>query len=153
MASFRIKRLEKELFKIVSNTINLKLRDKRLSCVTITSIRLTNDMSVARIYFTQYDTISNAVVQDTLQRSSGAIKKEIAAAKLMRSIPELRFRYDELEENARNLDDIFAQIRQESLENSPEEFLEEALEEDVVENIQENSLETKDNISEESKED
>jgi len=114
LASIRIKRLEKELFKIISSTISYKLRDKRLSCVTVTSIRLTSDMSLAKVFFTQYDKLANAVVQDTLQRSSGAIKKEIAAAKLMRTIPNLKFVYDELEENARNLEDIFAQIRSES---------------------------------------
>ena len=114
MASIRIKRLEKELFKIISSTVSFKLRDKRLSCVTITSVRLTNDMSLAKVYFTQYDKLADAVVQETLQRSSGAIKKEIAAAKLMRTIPNIRFLYDELEENARSLEDIFAQIRNES---------------------------------------
>jgi len=114
LASIRIKRLEKELFKIISSTVSFKLRDKRLSCVTITSVRLTNDMSLAKVYFTQYDKLADAVVQETLQRSSGAIKKEIAAAKLMRTIPNIRFLYDELEENARSLEDIFAQIRNES---------------------------------------
>lgn len=71
-------------------------------------------MSLAKVYFTQYDKLADAVVQETLQRSSGAIKKEIAALKLMRTIPNIRFEYDKLEDNARSLEDIFAQIRNES---------------------------------------
>jgi len=134
LASIRIKRLEKELFKIISRTVSFKLRDKRLSCVTITSVRLTNDMSLAKVYFTQYDKLADAVVQDTLQRSSGAIKKEIAALKLMRTIPNIRFQYDKLEDNARSLEDIFAQIRNES-PKVVEEVVSEEEEDDSIDEV------------------
>lgn len=101
-------------------------------------------MSLAKIYFTQYDKLADAVVQDTLQRSSGAIKKEIAAAKLMRTIPNLKFVYDELEENARHLEDIFAQIRSESPAQEEVDSVEEEDSSDEEESIEEDTaLETK----------
>ncbi len=110
MSRIRVQRLEKELMRLISNTVNFKLRDQRLSMISITAVRLTNDFSVARIYFTQLDTSDPVETEKALTRSSGFIKKEIAAAHLMRSIPDLRFAYDKLEENAQRLDDIFASL-------------------------------------------
>lgn len=113
MARIRVQRLEKELLRLISNTVNYKLRDSRLSLITITAVRLTNDFSLAKIYFTRMDNENHEVTQQALTRSSGFIKREIAAAKLMRAIPELRFLYDEMDEQARKLDSIFDTIHAE----------------------------------------
>ncbi len=113
MARIRIKRLESELQKIISNVINFKLRDKNLVMVTVTEIKLTNDLSYANIYYTHFDNFSREKVLSTLEKSSGVIKHEIAKAKFMRKIPNLVFRYDEMERKARDIDDIFAKIHSE----------------------------------------
>ena len=49
MARIRIKRLESELFKLLSTTISFKLRDDNLTMVTVTGVKLTNDLSYAKI--------------------------------------------------------------------------------------------------------
>ncbi|MBN2460801.1 MAG: 30S ribosome-binding factor RbfA [Candidatus Cloacimonetes bacterium] len=113
MPRIRIQRLEKVLLRLISNVINLKLRDKYLELVSITRIKVSNDMSHARIYYTHLDTYPNEDVQKALEKSSGFIKNEIAAAKIMRVIPEIKFIYDEFEEKARHLDDIFRQLESE----------------------------------------
>ena len=64
MARIRIQRLEKELTKLISNTILLKLRDKKIQSVTITSVSLTNDMSLLKIYFTHLGKESDKKVLD-----------------------------------------------------------------------------------------
>ena len=113
MARIRIQRLEKELTKIISNTILLKLRDKYIQSVTITSVKLTNDMSILKIYFTHLGKESDKKVLNALTKSSGFIKKQIADAKMMRRIPEIIFQYDEIADNARKLEDIFSKINAE----------------------------------------
>ena len=114
MAKIRIQRLEKELLRILSSKINYKLRDKYLQFVTITEIKLSNDMSHARIYYSHLDQYPDEKVQQALTRSTGFLKKEIAYAKLMRVIPELTFIYDQVEEQARNIEEIFARIKSEN---------------------------------------
>ncbi len=117
MSRIRIQRFEKELLKLVSNTINYRLRDKKLSFISITDVKLSNDMSSAKFYYTYISDEAKDEVQNALKKSSGAIKQAIASAKLMRRIPEITFHYDEVEEKARELDEIFHKIEAEKHEN------------------------------------
>ncbi len=114
MARIRIQRMEKELLRILSSTINYKLRDKYLKFVTLTEIKLSNDMSHAKIYYSHLDQYPDEKIQQALTKSTGFLKKEIAYTKLMRVIPELSFRYDKVEEQARNIDKIFDRIKSEN---------------------------------------
>jgi len=113
MARVRIQRFEKELLKLISNTVNYKLRDKHLEFVTITSVKLSNDFSHAKIFYTHMEKYPEAEIFKALKRSSGVIKSTIAKKQLMRKIPELTFQYDKVEENARKLDKLFEQIKSE----------------------------------------
>ncbi|MCF7858473.1 MAG: 30S ribosome-binding factor RbfA [Candidatus Cloacimonetes bacterium] len=117
MARIRIKRLESELLKLISNIINYKLRDNNLTMVTVTGVKLTNDLSYLKIFFSHFDETNTEDVLNSLNKSSGFIKNEIAKAKFMRKIPQLIFEYDKLEEEARDLDKIFAKINAEKKEN------------------------------------
>lgn len=120
MARIRIQRMEKELTKIISNTLLFKIRDKNLQSVTITSVKLTNDMSLLKVYFTHLGQESDKKVLAAINRSSGFIKKQIAEAKLMRRIPEIQFYYDKIAEKAHKLEDIFSQIEAEKEEENDE---------------------------------
>jgi len=113
MVRIRIQRLEKELLKFINNIVTYKLRDKNLEWVSISAVKLSNDISHAKIYFTFLGEKSPQNILETLTKSSGFIKKEIAAAKFLRQIPELIFLPDDLEKNAQNLDKIFAKIHAE----------------------------------------
>jgi len=116
MSKIRIQRLEKELLKLMNNVLSFKIRDKNLTWVTITNIRLSNDMSHAKIYFSFLGENSKEEVLQSLQKSAGFFKNEIAKAKMMRTIPEIVFFYDELQENARKLDKILEKINSEKSE-------------------------------------
>ena len=113
MVRIRIQRLEKELLKFINNIVIYKLRDNNLEWVSISAVKLSNDISHATIYFTFLGEKSPQNVLETLTKSSGFIKKELAAAKFLRQIPELIFLPDDLEKNARHLDNIFAKIHAE----------------------------------------
>ena len=119
MPSIRVQRFEKELLKLISKVVSYKLRDKNLAWVSISSVKLSPDFSYARVYFTHITNTSHANVLDALKRCTGVIKREIASAKMMRVIPEITFFYDDLEEKADQLEDIFQKIHQEK-ENSKE---------------------------------
>ncbi len=110
MSNFRIKRLEKELLKFMNNIITYKLRDKNLQWVTINDLKLSKDMSHARIYFSYLNKSSKKQVLASLTKSAGFIKNELASAKIMRIIPDIQFFYDDLGDKARHLDELIEQI-------------------------------------------
>lgn len=117
MPRIRIQRLESELFKLISNVVTFQLRNKNLQMVTIKAIRLSNDLSYAKVFISTLNDEKKEVVLAALRKSKGFFKRQIAAAKIMRIVPDLTFEYDELEVKARKLDDIFAQIHSEEIES------------------------------------
>jgi len=114
MARIRIQRLESELLKLISNVVNFKMRDKNLRMINISAVRLSNDLSHAKIFFTSLDDLNHDKILQAFRKSKGFIKREIAAAKFMRMVPDLHFFYDETEEKARHLDELFAKLKFES---------------------------------------
>ena len=116
MARIRIQRLESELFKLISNVLTFKVRDKDLQMVNLSAVKLSNDFSYAKVFFSSLDK-NIPKVMAALERSKGFIKREIAAANFMRIVPELIFEFDELEEKARKMDEIFQKIHQEEDES------------------------------------
>jgi len=113
MPSIRVQRFEKELLKLISKVVSFKLRDKNLAWVSISDVKLSPDFSHAKVYFTHMNSTSHHKVLEALKRCSGVIKREIASAKMMRIIPEITFYYDDMEEKADHLEEIFQKIHQE----------------------------------------
>ncbi|MCF7919103.1 MAG: 30S ribosome-binding factor RbfA [Candidatus Cloacimonetes bacterium] len=113
MTAIRIQRFEKELTKIISQTINNRLQNKKLNWITITDVKLSSDLSHAKVYFTHISELPHHQVARELNKSCGIIKNDIAKAKLMRIIPEIVFFYDDLAEKADHLEDIFRKIQAE----------------------------------------
>ncbi len=112
MSAIRIQRLEKELIKLISITLNTKMRDPRLQWITITGITLSKDLHYARIFISHYNNkASHKKILELLTKASGFIKKEIAGAKLMRTIPEISFLYDDTEDKAAHMDKLLASLK------------------------------------------
>ncbi len=120
MASIKILRLQKELRKMFNTVVIYNLRDERLRSVYFSDVEVSADLRQAKIYF--YDNTSD-LSQDELivclTKASGQFKKNIADAKIMRIIPELRFYYDKSQDNLNRIESIFNKITRE--ENESEE--------------------------------
>jgi ribosome-binding factor A len=116
--SYKIPRLEKELYRLVSAVFQGDISDPRLLGLEITRIQITKDLSILKIYFSKFDkelTLEN--IMELLQKSSGFIKKQIAGASIMRTIPNIVFQYDKSTERTERIDQIFQQISSEKRNN------------------------------------
>ncbi len=114
MKGIRIQRLEKELVRLLNNTLRTGMKDQRLKWVAISSLKLSPDLTTAKIFFSNLDlTEPREELIKLLTKSSGFMKKQIAGAKIMRTIPELKFQYDDTEERASRIDGIFSTIKAE----------------------------------------
>jgi ribosome-binding factor A len=122
MSNFKIPRLEKELFKLISNTLLYKVRDAVFSEVIITGVSLSHDLRYMKVFYFVEDKARIKKIEEKLQKVSGFIKKQIAGAGIMRIIPELNYRYDETEEKSRHIETVLASLREESYDDSSSDF-------------------------------
>jgi len=112
MKSFRIPRLQEELKKIFNIALTQQINDPKLAWVSITEVILSKDLRYAKLYFSHFNNPArHDTIQQLLIKSSGFFKKQIAGAKLMRTIPELSFFYDETEERAAKMDSLLSSLK------------------------------------------
>lgn len=82
-------------------------KDPRLHLVTVTAVKMTPDLRVARVYVrTLEQGADQADLVRALQRAAPFLRGEIGRALGLRLTPELRFEYDALPDTARRLDEL-----------------------------------------------
>ncbi len=112
MKNYRLPRLQEELKKIFNIALSQKLNDPKLAWVQITEVLISKDLHYAKLFFSHYNNpASHDKIKELLVKSSGFLKKQIAGAQLMRTIPELSFFYDETEERAAQMDNLLASLK------------------------------------------
>ena len=85
------------------------VKDPRLHDVTITAVRMTADLHLARVYFrTLAGTSAAADAGAALTRATPFLRGAVGRALGMRVTPELRFEFDGLPETARRLDELLS---------------------------------------------
>lgn len=91
---------------MLSDVIRTQLRDPRVEGVVITHVRVSRDLSVAWVYYSTYDGGTAAVseLQVGLDRASGFLRSHLARELTTRTVPDLRFRFDDVGERSRELD-------------------------------------------------
>jgi len=83
----------------LSQLIRTEIKDPRLSpMMTIASVEVSSDLSHARIYYTLFDAEERRETQDALTRASGFLRRQLARQMNTRSVPQLRFYYDDSSE-------------------------------------------------------
>ena len=85
---------------------------------TITSVKMSRDLKLARIYFTIYGDRkkSEAAVQG-FESARGFIKRSLARRLSLRYMPDLKFFFDESFEYGSHIDQLLEKI---STENGPD---------------------------------
>ena len=94
--SFRQERLEKIIEREIGTFLLFSAKDERLKYVTITKVSLTNDLSIATVYFTVLGNEEQKLsTSENLEDAKGMIRGHLGKVLEVRRIPELRFKYDE----------------------------------------------------------
>lgn len=96
------RQLQKELADLVRNGI----KDPRLGQVTVQAVRLSRDLSHARVYFTLFDDSDRKQQTALLRDSSAFLRREISKRIRMRVTPVLEFVYDDSIEHGAQLSEL-----------------------------------------------
>lgn len=106
----RSRRVEEQIQRLLSDVMRSELRDPRVAGVVITEVRASRDLGVAWIHYSLLGTDESltaevlADVQSGLDRAAGFLRSQLARELATRTVPELRFRYDEAAQRGRDLE-------------------------------------------------
>jgi ribosome-binding factor A len=99
----------------VSEIINKEVKDPRLHLITITSVKVSDDLRNAKIYFVEMgkDECSDEI-KAGLSKAAGFIRRELGKRLQLRSVPELLFVHDDSFGYGNRIEKLLAQIAQEN---------------------------------------
>ncbi|MBU3180964.1 30S ribosome-binding factor RbfA [Clostridium psychrophilum] len=114
MVSYRNGRINEEIKKDVSNTIQNKIKDPRLSAmVSVTKVDTTKDLSYTKVYVSIFgNELAKKETIKALKSSAGLIRKEIGIHVKLRHVPQVIIEIDETIERAMHMENIFHQIKE-----------------------------------------
>ena len=114
----RAERVGGQIQKILSEILLKDIKDPRLELTTITAVKMSKDLKIARIYFTT--TGGKAKADEALKgfRSAvGFLKRSLSSELALRYMPELIFFYDESYDYGEKIEKVLQSIKAENLED------------------------------------
>ena len=121
MTSFtRAERLGHHLQKSLMDLLKKNINDPRLEMVTITRVKLSNDLKIAKVYFSM--TASRHSIKDAengFKSAHGFLKKNLSKELGLRFMPELKFFYDDSLDYATRINQLIKSIEIDDTENNP----------------------------------
>jgi ribosome-binding factor A len=102
----------------MSEIINKEVKDPRLHAVTITSVKISDDLRNAKIYFVEMgkDECSDEI-KAGLNRATGFIRRELGKRLQLRFVPELMFVHDTSFGYGNRIEKILAEIAKQENNN------------------------------------
>ena len=92
----RPKRVEDSLQRAITEVMQRKVRDPRLSVVTVTSVEISPDLRHARVYVSSFgDSLGKNDMMAGLAASCSYIRRETARIVQLRNAPDLQFIFDD----------------------------------------------------------
>ncbi len=89
-------RLSAQVLRTLSELLRFDVKDPSLNGVSLTSVEMTRDVSVAKIYFSVLNPEDDPnSAMEGLQRASGFLRSKLGNALKIRHVPELRFLHDD----------------------------------------------------------
>ncbi|WP_288240977.1 30S ribosome-binding factor RbfA [uncultured Bifidobacterium sp.] len=112
----RAARIAALIQRVIASSMEAQLHDKRLANVTITEVRVTNDLQLAKVYWTQLGHAGKEQgerkrAQEALNQAKGRLRSLVGTKAGLRLTPQLQFIFDEVPGEAHEIEDILAVAR------------------------------------------
>ncbi len=112
----RARRLSKRISTIVASAIEYEIKDPRLAGVTITDVKVTNDLHDATLYYT---VLGSSLDEDpdyagaaaALERAKGLLRTKVGAGTGVRFTPTLAFERDTVPDAAHRMEELLARAK------------------------------------------
>jgi ribosome-binding factor A len=108
----RSDRVSGQIQKVLSEILLKKVKDPRLENASITDVRMSRDLRIARIYFVTSGNKKN--IEEALEgfkSAIGYVKRTLARQLGLRYMPDLKFFYDESFDYGSHIDKVLKAVK------------------------------------------
>lgn len=118
----RPERLAEVLREEITEIVGFELEDPRVSGVTVTDVRVSENLRDAKVYVVVQGTETEIKeAMKALQHASTFVKQQVALNLNLHHAPHLHFARDTVEENATKIDRLLQDVRTDGEINSKDE--------------------------------
>lgn len=110
--SVKIERINSNMIREISYILANEIKDNDIKFVTVTDVKVTNDLSYAKVYFTVLDSNKKEDTLKALKNAAGFIRRELCNRVDIRHMPELEFVFDESIEYGKKIENIIEKIHE-----------------------------------------
>ncbi|MGP1907543.1 30S ribosome-binding factor RbfA [Metabacillus sp. JX24] len=113
--SLRANRVGEQMKKELGEIISRKIKDPRIGFVTVTDVRVSGDLQIAKVYISVLGDAEKR--EDTLKglaKAKGFIRSEIGQRIRLRKTPEILFEFDESVDYGNRIETLIHEINQEN---------------------------------------
>jgi ribosome-binding factor A len=107
-------RVAEEIRHVISETLSRDVKDPGIGFITITAVKVSSDLGVARIsYTTMGDAKNQAATKAALERVKPFLRRQVGQKMRLRRVPELNFHFDEGIAHQARVEEILIDIQKE----------------------------------------
>ena len=104
---------------VLAELLLKQIGDPRLSRATITAVRVSRDLRIAKIYFaTAGGEDKSGNVLQGFNRAKGFCKRQLAQRLELRYTPDLKFFYDEVIDHGARIEELLKTVKADDKKNS-----------------------------------
>ncbi|MDO4240660.1 30S ribosome-binding factor RbfA [Micrococcus sp.] len=113
----RAGRLAQRIKVLIAEALRRAVKDDRVEPVTVTEVRVTNDLQHASVYYTVLgDEATVAAAHEAIQENRGLLRREVGRGLTIRLVPTLEFVPDTVPEAAAHLEDVLRAAKERDAE-------------------------------------
>ena len=110
----RIERIAEQIREEVSQILSTEVADPGVGLVTVTRVKVTPDLSLARIYWTTMgDTAQQKQTAKALSRAASYVRRLLSSRMTLRRSPEVQFIFDQSVAAQDRVEQILREIHEE----------------------------------------
>lgn len=109
MNDIKTKKIGSVFAREISYLLTTEVKEPNAKFITITGCDVTNDLSYAKVYYTDLKGENNDVLK-SLNKAANYIEMELAKRINIRKMPQISFHYDKSYEYGKNIDKLIEEI-------------------------------------------
>lgn len=113
-SNIRLKRIQEQILKVLTEILESKVNDPRVDGVYITDVTVDRELDYANIYVSSLGGQAQSdEILEGLRNASGFIRYNLSQEVKLRVMPQLRFYWDETPERADRIEALLDEIQEE----------------------------------------